>query len=164
MRWHGALPDCCAGTRESWRARYGEEFAELLIADISERPRSWRRTADVARERDRGPARDRGALRCTLEASAQVRASLTSLGCCVAVFIGLRHRHVVAAHDRLAMVRSRMPSATTRPWWRCRRPCWPSSSWPWLAAVPVLWSAGSRLARDGVRAVLGRQRSSRPAR
>ena len=32
-----------------WRARYGEEFAELLIAELAERPRSWRRTADVAR-------------------------------------------------------------------------------------------------------------------
>jgi len=32
----------------SWRARYGEEFAELLLADLADQPRSWRRTADVA--------------------------------------------------------------------------------------------------------------------
>ncbi len=31
----------------AWRARYGDEFVELLIADLEERPRSWRRTADV---------------------------------------------------------------------------------------------------------------------
>jgi hypothetical protein len=31
-----------------WRDRYGEEFAEVLIADLEERPRSWRRTTDVA--------------------------------------------------------------------------------------------------------------------
>ena len=32
-----------------WRARYGEEFTQLLLDDISERPdRSWR-TADVLR-------------------------------------------------------------------------------------------------------------------
>jgi hypothetical protein len=31
-----------------WRERYGEEFAELLIADLSERPRCWRRDADLA--------------------------------------------------------------------------------------------------------------------
>lgn len=31
-----------------WRARYGAEFAELLIADLAERPRSARRTVDVA--------------------------------------------------------------------------------------------------------------------
>lgn len=32
----------------SWRARYGEEFAEMLLADLQDRPRSWRRGADVA--------------------------------------------------------------------------------------------------------------------
>ena len=32
----------------SWRARYGEEFAELLLADFAEQPRNWRRSADVA--------------------------------------------------------------------------------------------------------------------
>jgi hypothetical protein len=32
-----------------WRARYGVEFAQLLIDDISDRPHSWRRTLDVAR-------------------------------------------------------------------------------------------------------------------
>ena len=31
----------------SWRARYGEEFAELLLADFAEQPRNWRRSADV---------------------------------------------------------------------------------------------------------------------
>lgn len=31
-----------------WRERYGEEFAELLIADLDERPHCRRRTADVA--------------------------------------------------------------------------------------------------------------------
>jgi hypothetical protein len=33
----------------AWRERYGEEFTELLIADIAERPRSTARTLDVAR-------------------------------------------------------------------------------------------------------------------
>jgi hypothetical protein len=32
----------------AWRLRYGEEFTQLLIADIVERPRSLRRTLDVA--------------------------------------------------------------------------------------------------------------------
>jgi hypothetical protein len=32
----------------SWRERYGEEFAELLVADLEDQPRSWRRTADIA--------------------------------------------------------------------------------------------------------------------
>jgi hypothetical protein len=33
----------------SWRERYGAEFAELLAAELSERPRNLRRTADVIR-------------------------------------------------------------------------------------------------------------------
>ncbi len=33
----------------AWRERYGDEFAELLLADISERPRSRSRAFDVAR-------------------------------------------------------------------------------------------------------------------
>jgi hypothetical protein len=32
----------------AWRNRYGEEFTELLISDIEERPRSARRALDVA--------------------------------------------------------------------------------------------------------------------
>jgi len=39
LRWYPA----------PWRIRYGEEFTELLIADIRERPRSAARTLDVAR-------------------------------------------------------------------------------------------------------------------
>jgi hypothetical protein len=31
-----------------WRARYGDEFTQLLSDDISDRPRSWHRTLDVA--------------------------------------------------------------------------------------------------------------------
>ena len=38
LRWYPA----------SWRVRYGAEFTELLVADLAERPRCWRRTADVA--------------------------------------------------------------------------------------------------------------------
>jgi hypothetical protein len=80
----------------AWRSRYGEEFAELLVADIEERPRSASRTADVIRggivarlgqaglcggapepgppaDTHRGPADRTGA-------------SLAALGCCAAVF------------------------------------------------------------------------------
>jgi hypothetical protein len=32
----------------AWRERYGDEFAELLTADLTERPRSMRRSADLA--------------------------------------------------------------------------------------------------------------------
>ena len=32
----------------SWRIRYGEEFAELLAAELAEQGPSWRRTVNVA--------------------------------------------------------------------------------------------------------------------
>lgn len=67
-----------------WRARYGEEFAELLIADIAERPRSAARTADVVRGGI--VARLAGAGLCGF--SAHARTSLVSLTLCAAVFVG----------------------------------------------------------------------------
>jgi hypothetical protein len=71
----------------SWRARYGEEFAELLAADLAERPHSWRRTADVI---------GNGLLaRCTLAGltshelppAEQIPAGLGTLGCALAAFL-----------------------------------------------------------------------------
>ena len=43
-----------------WRDRYGAEFTELLIADISERPRSARRSLDVMRGGIRARLADAG--------------------------------------------------------------------------------------------------------
>ena len=60
-RTHRGHPRCCAGIRRAWRARYGEEFTELLLADFAERPRSWRRTANVVAERAARPAGRPGA-------------------------------------------------------------------------------------------------------
>lgn len=72
---------------KAWRSRYGEEFADLLIADVGERPRSWTRTVDVARGGIVARFAAAGLCGCTLEASDQVRASLASFGCCAAVFL-----------------------------------------------------------------------------
>jgi hypothetical protein len=82
----------------SWRERYGEEFTELLISDIEERPQSAERAFDVARGgivarlTDAGlagcprPALDGGAV--TPQARYRhVSASLGSLGCALAVFV-----------------------------------------------------------------------------
>jgi hypothetical protein len=44
----------------SWRDRYGAEFTELLVSDISERPRSLRRSLDVARGGVRARLADAG--------------------------------------------------------------------------------------------------------
>jgi hypothetical protein len=72
---------------KDWRDRYGDEFTELLLSEMSEQPRAWRRSADVVW----------GGLiaRCTaaglggrrLEPVEQVRRSLVAVGCALAVFL-----------------------------------------------------------------------------
>jgi hypothetical protein len=74
---------------KSWRARYGAEFAELLTSDLSERPHGWRRTADVARSGVVARLTCGGLSSHALDPADQVRASLASLGCALAVFIAL---------------------------------------------------------------------------
>ena len=93
----------------AWRSRYGEEFAELLVADIEERPRSRSRTADVIRGglvarlgdgrpvRRRARARDgAGSHECQPGLAGLLRGRLRRR----------RRRHVVPAHHRLAVVRA----------------------------------------------------------
>ncbi|HEU5389572.1 MAG TPA: alpha/beta hydrolase-fold protein [Streptosporangiaceae bacterium] len=85
----------------AWRSRYGAEFAELLVADVEERPRSRSRTADVIRggivarlgqaglcgagvwgdPPEPGPRAD-----TRPGPAGRTGASLASLGCCAAVF------------------------------------------------------------------------------
>jgi hypothetical protein len=68
-----------------WRERYGEEFAELLVADLSERPRCWRRDADLAvsgvRARLSGIGLGRGVM-------CQPQAALAVVGCALVGFLG----------------------------------------------------------------------------
>jgi hypothetical protein len=71
----------------AWRSRYGEEFTELLVADIEERPRSRSRTADVIRGgivARLGQAGLGGG--APAPGTNRTCASLASLGCCAAVF------------------------------------------------------------------------------
>jgi hypothetical protein len=78
LRWYPA----------GWRVRYGAEFTELLVADLAERPRCWRRTADLAvsgtlaRLSQAGLGGQRLA-----DPAGQARASLAALGCALAVFL-----------------------------------------------------------------------------
>ena len=72
-----------------WRSRYGDEFAELLMADIDERPRSWRRLADVAISGIVARLIPTGLTGHAIDPADQVRASLASLGCLVGVFLCL---------------------------------------------------------------------------
>lgn len=139
---------------KAWRSRYGEEFAELLIADISERPRSRTRTADVVRGGIVARFTAAGLCGCTLEASAQVRASLTSLGCCVAIFVGFgaamwsqltigwQWSQPDTAATTVAMV---MMSAAMLAF----------TALALAATAPVLWSAGSSIARGRRQGLLG---------
>jgi hypothetical protein len=73
----------------AWRARYGDEFTELLIADISERPHATARTFDVVRGGIVARLADAGlcGFPVAIETGRQVRASLVSLGCALAVFL-----------------------------------------------------------------------------
>ena len=72
---------------KTWRSRYGDEFTELLVAEISERPRSWRRSVDVAWSGSVARLTSAGLTSHALEPSLQVRASLASLACALGVFL-----------------------------------------------------------------------------
>jgi hypothetical protein len=82
----------------AWRERYGAEFTELLICDITERPRSAGRAIDVARSGLVARLTAAGLAGCALPSPGvgvvtpqaryrQVSASLGSLGCALAVFL-----------------------------------------------------------------------------
>jgi hypothetical protein len=87
LRWY---PRC-------WRDRYGEEFAELLVSEIEDRPRSAGRALDVARSGITARLGVIGLAGCPLPAPAaavtaqaryrQVSVSLGALGCALAVFV-----------------------------------------------------------------------------
>jgi hypothetical protein len=88
----------------AWRDRYGPEFTELLMADISERPRSPRRSLDVARGGIRARLADAGLVGFPLPLATagsgtgpvleqarqrQVSASLGSFSCALGAFLVL---------------------------------------------------------------------------
>lgn len=72
---------------KSWRARYGQEFAELLTAEFSERPTSWWRTANVVWSGLLARLTSAGLTSHPLQPSDQARASLASFGCAITVFV-----------------------------------------------------------------------------
>jgi hypothetical protein len=79
LRWYPA----------AWRARYGEEFTELLLADLADRPRNCRRTADVVASGLLARLTSAGLTSHAMDHSDQIRASLATLGCAVAAFLTL---------------------------------------------------------------------------
>ena len=77
LRWYPA----------SWRARYGDEFTELLLSEFDEQPRSWRRAADVARSGLLARLTGAGLTSHALEPSEQARAGLATTACSLAAFL-----------------------------------------------------------------------------
>jgi hypothetical protein len=73
----------------AWRARYGEEFMELLMDEWAERPHSARRSANVMANGLMARLSDAGLTGGALEGTAQTRASLATLLCALAAFLVL---------------------------------------------------------------------------
>lgn len=71
----------------SWRIRYGEEFAELLTAELAEQGRSWRRTANVAATGLRARLAGAGLAGHPLEPASAARAGLATVAACVAASV-----------------------------------------------------------------------------
>src|SRR6516165_848136 len=74
LRWYPA----------AWRARYGDEFAELLVAEFAEQPRSWRRAADIARSGLLARLSRAGLAGHPPPSSERVRAGLATAACALA--------------------------------------------------------------------------------
>ena len=71
----------------SWRERYGEEFAELLLADFAEQPRSLRRAADVAANGLLARCTRAGLTSHELPPAEQIRLGFATLCCALAAFL-----------------------------------------------------------------------------
>jgi hypothetical protein len=79
LRWYPA----------AWRARYGDEFTELMIAEFTERPRSWRRAADVARGGLLARLTRAGLCGSGPASAEQVRAGLATAACSAGAFLAV---------------------------------------------------------------------------
>jgi hypothetical protein len=71
----------------AWRQRYGDEFTELLVADLGERPRAAARTLDVVRGGLLARLTYAGLAGDVLDGLDRRRASLAALACCATVFL-----------------------------------------------------------------------------
>jgi hypothetical protein len=69
-----------------WRARYGEEFTELLVAELEERPRSLRRSVDLARSGLTARAAAAGLGGQPIDTGGSGRRSLATLAAALSIF------------------------------------------------------------------------------
>jgi hypothetical protein len=72
---------------KDWRLRYGEEFTELLVAEMAEKPHSWRRNTNVVWSGLIARISEVGLGERTFDPLDQVRRSLLTFGCAVSVFV-----------------------------------------------------------------------------
>jgi hypothetical protein len=134
----------------AWRDRYGEEFAELLVAEIEERPASWRRSADVAVSGLLARATFAGLRGEALGPTEQMGATLAVVGGALVAFLAFG----LASWAQLTIG------------WRWSRPDTPATSAGMvvmsvavaafvvlllLAVAPIAWSTLRQLARPGRR-------------
>lgn len=77
LRWYPA----------SWRRRYGDEFFELLVADLTERPHCPSRTLDVVRGATVARLQSAGLAGPVVEPQRQATTSLAVLGSALALFL-----------------------------------------------------------------------------
>jgi hypothetical protein len=77
LRWYPA----------SWRARYGEEFTELLLAELGEQPRSARRTADIIASGLLARCTAAGLTNHELPSAQQIQAGVATLCCALAALL-----------------------------------------------------------------------------
>jgi hypothetical protein len=72
---------------KEWRSRYGDEFVELLVADMEERPHSVHRTLDVMRSGALARSAAAGLAGQPLDHGASGRRSLVAVGGALSLFI-----------------------------------------------------------------------------
>ncbi len=135
-----------------WRQRYGEEFSELLVADVAERPRSWSRAFDVARSGVAARLGLGGAIHA-LPSRERARAQLAVLVCAGSAFVLLG----TAVWAQLAIG------------WQWSRPSTPTTSAAIVAMsfglavfaalvalgiAPVLWEVVTRFVTGGGRSLV----------
>ena len=143
LRWYPA----------AWRARYGDEFAELLMAEFAEQPRSWRRAADIARGGLLARLTRAGLAGHQPSSPEQVRAGLATAACALAAFGALG----VAMWAQLATGwawAARADAGTTIAMAAMSAAVLLLAVLGLLAAVPLAWSAARGLARRSARRVL----------
>ena len=104
---------------------------------------------------------DAGLCGCAPEAAAQVRASLASLACCAAVFVGFGG--AMWSQLTIGWQWSEPDTAGTVATFVMSGAMLVFAVLALLAALPVAWSVVSRMARGGPRGSSARRRSSWPA-